>query len=354
MANSDPESGRGSADDLPASSTSSADPVSASGIQSTAATIEQARKFLQDERVRNSSWERRCEFLKSKGIAEDTIRQLQEEIETPDRAPSTLSDQDDAQKPLRNSPDVETRTADVKEDRPPIITYPEFLATPPRPPPLITVNGFLNTLYAFGGVSTLIYGTSRYVLEPMVGSLTEARLSFHETARENLDKLVAKLENTVTEIPAMKKPDSHFHSRDVDELSEYEDPTELFHRDVGVQTSFPSTPVGQPGTQSPSIPESLTSQQARRLKELVNSVKVIQNGFVSQTEGFDDAKAVLDALKEEVDQLNFPLNEYTSSYMLYSGVNRNEKDDEIKRAKENIRRVKGVLLSSRSFPALSR
>ena len=64
-------------------------------------------------------------------------------------------------------------------DQPPIVTYPEFLTQPSKPPPLMTMTTFLNTLCAFGGLSTLIYGTSKLVLAPMVDSLTDARLELH-------------------------------------------------------------------------------------------------------------------------------------------------------------------------------
>ncbi len=40
------------------------------------ATLEQARKFLQDEEVRKSSRERKAEFLKAKGIPQDSIDKL--------------------------------------------------------------------------------------------------------------------------------------------------------------------------------------------------------------------------------------------------------------------------------------
>jgi len=65
------------------SSTSDAAPV----------TIQQAKRFLQDEEVRKYSREKKIEFLKSKGLEEDVVqRLLQEEIEeTPAQVGSTVS-----------------------------------------------------------------------------------------------------------------------------------------------------------------------------------------------------------------------------------------------------------------------
>jgi len=242
-------------------------------------------------------------------------------------------------------------SAITKEDRPPIVTYPEFLTKPTRPPPLMSMNGFLNTIYAFGGVSALIYGTSKFVLEPMVESLTEARISLHDTANQNLAKLVEKLENTVSEIPpTIKKPESALHGDDGDETSSsYDDPTELFHRDIGVQTSIPSSPI--PTSVEPQE-SSLSSKQASRLTNLVSSLKAVQDGIVSQTEDFEVMKVSLDGFRDDLDQMSSASHaDFAGGYSLYGGGNRNEPDDEIKKAKENIRRVKGVLLSTRSFPA---
>lgn len=244
-------------------------------------------------------------------------------------------------------------TAEAKEDRPPIVTYPEFLTKPARAPPLVTANGFLNTLYAFAGISTLIYGTSNFVLTPMVESLTEARVSLHDTANQNLGKLVTKLEDIVSEIPGAKKADSTGLPFEDDEDTEYDDPTEMFHRDIGVQTSLPSSPVEGTG-QTLMLTESPSIQQARRLRELVASAKEISGGIIAHSEDYADVKTLLDVFKDEMDQLSYPIHDFVGSSSLYGGINRNEPDDEIKRAKENIRRVKGVLLSARSFPAGTR
>lgn len=44
------------------------------------ATLEQARKFLQDAKVQNATPERRAEFLKSKGLSEKDIEELLKEV----------------------------------------------------------------------------------------------------------------------------------------------------------------------------------------------------------------------------------------------------------------------------------
>ncbi|KAK0639244.1 peroxisomal membrane anchor protein conserved region-domain-containing protein [Cercophora newfieldiana] len=319
------------------------------------ATLEQARRFLEDPEVQKQTPARKIEFLRSKGLSESDVEELLKNVSQEPQTEPPVVDRAAVSQPEPPSQVATTQTAEKKEDRPPIITYPEFLTKPVRPPPLMTVNGFLNTLYAFGGFSTLLYGTSKFVLEPMVGSLTEARVSFHETAKDDLTKLVEKLETVVSEIPPSAKAANHTDEHhDDDAKSTYEDPTELFHRDIGVQTSLPPSPAVSDYETSP--PEPASHQQARRLTELVASVKTISDGLVGQTEDLGDVKSLLDVFREELDQLSSVHAglDYGSGFSMYGSASRNEPDDEIKKAKENIRRVKGVLLSTRSFPASTR
>jgi hypothetical protein len=219
----------------------------------------------------------------------------------------------------------------------------------------MTVNGFLNTLYAFGGLSALVYGTSRYVVQPMVDSLTEARIQLHDTTNDNLAKLIQKLESTVSEIPVTaSKPVAHADVGEGDDASSYDDPTELFHRDIGVQTSLPPSPRFGMTPTSPQDELAASEMQARRLTELVRRVKKVADGFVSQGENYESIKTNMDLFRDELDQLMFPqTTDFIGGYSLYGGSgsrNSNEPDDEMKKAKENIRRVKGLLLSTRNFP----
>jgi hypothetical protein len=226
---------------------------------------------------------------------------------------------------------------------------------------LLTVKGFLNIVSAFAGASVFTYGTSKYMLEPMVESLTEARISLHETANSGLSKVIEKLEETVSEIPPETKTEANTEKdgNGLDEdQSSYGDPSEMFHRDVGVQTSRPTTPLGSLGNQqqgSSTAPEENPSEkQARRLGELAASVRAISDGFVTQSEELVNIKQAMDVFKEDLDKLTFPARDFVGAYSLYSTGMKNEPDDEIKRAKENVRRVKGVLLSARSFPGSAR
>ncbi|KAK4228392.1 peroxisomal membrane protein PEX14 [Podospora fimiseda] len=324
-------------------------------------TLKQARIFLQDEAVKKSTSAERTEFLKSKGLSDGDIQELLKEVakeavaaaepaSTP--TPVTPTPKSTPQSSFQDDP-IDVSTALIKrEDRPPIVTYPEFLTKPTRPPPLMTVNTFLNTVYAFSGLATLVYGTSKFVLEPMVAQLTEARGQLAETTKADLNKLVSKLESTVSEIPVYKSKENLtlLHGDDnEDAVSHYDDPAELFHRDIGVQTS----PSDLSGRSSPASlrPESATDYQARRLKALVSSLKEIRDGLVDQSESLADAKTVLNVFNDDLEKLSAAhVTDFVGGFNLYGVSSRNEPNDEIKQARDNIRRVKGVLLSARTFP----
>ena len=193
----------------------------------------------------------------------------------------------------------------------------------------------------------------------MVDSLTDARSALYDTARQNLGGLVEKLEGAVSEIPPTRRGSFTSHIYGDDESSEYDDPTEMFHRDIGVQTSLPPTPVEATSTPT----ETPSARQSRRLRELVASAKAVNEGLTSQSESHADVKALLDVFKDELYRMGLPTHDFSGGSSFYSGFNngnsnsnnnRNEADDEIKKAKENIRRVKGVLLSARSFPTGTR
>ncbi|KAH8840248.1 hypothetical protein MCOR01_006968 [Pyricularia oryzae] len=240
-----------------------------------------------------------------------------------------------------------------KPDQPPIVTYPEFLTKPPRPPPLITATTFLNTASAFAGLATLIIGTSKYVLSPMVESLTDARIDLHRSASDGLSRTIEKLEGIVSEVPPLPsastqdKTGGAARKQDDNDAASSDggDPTELFHRDVGVQTSPPQTPfAATASTQKPSAIES----QATRLAKLTASVREMSVSYATTAETHESTSVVLGHLSADVDKLRTPVATRPAGTVYYRAFA--EPDDQVKAVKQSIRSVKGVLLSARSFP----
>lgn len=341
-------------------------------------TLELAKKFLEDDEVRDSSREKKAEFLKSKGIAEAEIHKLLEESD------QHQQQQQQNQQEVTNTATPAARKQDLfpssvppelyvpenKSDHPPIVTYPEFLTKPAKPPPLITASGLLNSLGVIAGLSTLVYGATKCIVSPMVDTLTESRVEFHENANKNLSQLVEKLEHSVSEIPVTYHTSSKTNNKLADmsdkddDASSYDDPTELFHRDVGVQTSPPASPAQLPynyytNNSSNSPSQKLTSAettqyQADRLARISLAARNLASEMISQAEDFVETKNVLDKFSGDLHALTYPPESFGMGSNYMYGTTRNEPDDEIKKAKMNIRSVKGVLLSTRSFPATTR
>lgn len=322
--------------------------------------LDVARRFLQDDAVKDESPEKKTAFLKEKGISDTDIETLLAEI--------TSSQSSDVETPVQSSsidtsPSTPSRSSPSSaislptSDRPPIVTYPEFLTQPAAPPPLVTTTAILTTLSTFAGLATLIHGTSRYLIEPMHESLTEARLDFHATASSRLDALVSKLEETVSEVPpaASGKRSSSAAGDETD--SEADDPTEMFHRDIGTQTSaLEELPVLKSTTPTPSASET----QATRLQDLVSSLQPVNESFRAQSTDFHDIGTLIDVFRDDLHAMGGnkgaqPIYGRSSSSTFngysYQMGGYKEPDDEIKKARDGIRRVKGLLLSTRNFPA---
>ena len=209
------------------------------------------------------------------------------------------------------------------------------------------------TLYLFGGFSALLYGTNNYLVTPMVAALTDSRLSLASTASSNLSKLISKLESVVSELPPQQGALVQATPYQDEEESD-EDPTELFHRDVGVQTSTPPTPRSTSPSRNSSGAGAVAEQETR-LRTLSSRISSLVEDSRSEGQETSDLTTAVAVLSEYLSGLAYVTPTYGYGVGGYSGLNQNNKeDDEIGRVKASIRGVKGVLLSTRSFPAVAR
>ncbi|KFA73727.1 hypothetical protein S40288_06257 [Stachybotrys chartarum IBT 40288] len=302
--------------------------------------LEVARRFLDDEQVKTASRQKKTEFLKSKGIPDAQIEALLAEVEEKPKA--EVQSENDTQTTIPATENKEDTLLTTTNDRPPIVTYPEFLAKPSRPPPLVTTTGLLGTLNAFAVLSAAVYGASRFVVGPMVETLTDARVDFHDAASDKLSTLIAKLETTVSEIPVTKQAGGS------DETSDVDDPAEMFHRDVGTQTVFPSAAPAAGVEQSE---QSASQRQTERLSSLTKSLSRLRDAYMVEKENLQDIKTLVDVFRDDLDALTYGSRaDFVTGYDTYGRRNQ-EPDDEIRKVRDSIRRVKGILLTSRSFPA---
>ncbi|KAJ6440813.1 sphinganine-1-phosphate aldolase BST1 [Purpureocillium lavendulum] len=323
--------------------------------------LQVARRFLEADEVKTASRDKKVEFLKSKGVEDGDIQKLLGE------SPSSQDRDSDSSTAALGSEHTQQETTQTPPsllpaagDRPPIVTYPEFLTKPQRPPPLVTTGGLLNTLYTFAGLSTLLYGTSKYVVSPMVENLTDARADLYETSSKKLDALVAKLEKTVSVIPPPKSAaDASPGPTDDEEgdASDAEDPTEMFHRDVGTQTTpLPASPGASAKAKAKeSEAEPTPTRQADRLKTLAKTLSGIKDQFRTQSEDMDEIRTLLDVFRDDLDGMTYGSpTQFVGGYDMYGAAKKSEPEDEIRKVRDNIRRVKGVLLSTRNFPGSTR
>lgn len=196
-----------------------------------------------------------------------------------------------------------------------------------------------------------IYGLSKYIMAPMVENLAEARHDFAAHTQEQLVELNKKLGESVSVDPAskIKKTTSEIG----DDVSEADsDPTELYHRDYGTQTT-PSL-SRRPSLTDIDAHPTVTAHE-KRLKIITSHLNEIAANRTS-------SRVSHDSLQNKVSDLTTYLNDmsyqnqyynnmgglYGNSYGLPSG--KDGKKDQIEILKQDIRAVKGVFLSARNFP----
>ncbi|KAF2277688.1 DUF726-domain-containing protein [Westerdykella ornata] len=312
--------------------------------------LKQASRFLEDPAIRDAPREKKVAFLESRGVKADDIETLlapaktENKEESPEGAKEGSKTSQTSAKPKPDAP--------KPRDIPPIVTYPEFLAQPAKPPPLITTERLLNTAYITGGLMATMYGLSKYIIAPMAQTLAEARHDFASHTKEKLDDLNSKLRDVVTVDPATK-PKSSIEI--VDDMSETDsDPTELFHRDVGTQTT-PTLSRRPSRVESPEDDTSTVVSQERRLKILKSHLEEIEDARKRNTTSSDALRTKLSDLSSYLTEMSYQNQYYSGMGGLYGGTYglprmKDGKEDQVEVLKADIRAVKGVLLSARMFP----
>ncbi|MCJ1432862.1 hypothetical protein MMC27_002220 [Xylographa pallens] len=325
--------------------------------------LELASEWLKHEDIKDESTDQKISFLQDKGLTKEETHELlgvslransSEDIETKEETQNTTSVSPIPSYSAPKSPSsLPTQPADSSPG-PPIITYPEFLVHKNRPPPLITRSRVLSAVYISSVTAAAVYGTSKYLLNPMLDSLNVARHSFFETTATSLETLNQKLESVVSIIPSSAGKPKHGElglgsDLDVDDLeSDVSDPTEMFHRDTGTQTSSPVSRSNSSASLTDSNPSSNTplSTQTAELKALNTYLSSILS---SNTSIIDEDEATIFGIKDLREYL-MEITYGRESGSFRADVKKTNADDEISRVRAEIRGVKGVLLSAKSFP----
>lgn len=350
--------------------------------------LEQAREFLKDDSIRNASRERKVAFLQGKGIQESDVEQLLNEESTKDAEANKdeLKTVHDSNESPKLTPEEELKapegpkeqqttkeahqesTQPSQRDLPPIITYPEFLLKPQKPPPLITIDRLINAAYAFVGISTLTYGASKFIIEPMIENLTEARHTLATTTIADLEKLNHQLESNVSHVPYIAATGGLRRSQDQEYADDGEsitsDPTELFHRDIATQTT-PSL-SRTPSHDSSKEHLDATTQQVVRLSSLHETLTSLVSSIDPKPvpylpapankklhDTISDFQGVLDKLETTYSPLRGDY--YSTLYAQPADKSKGGKDSDIvAKVRTEIRNLKGAFLSARNFPTAPR
>ncbi|KAF2741038.1 DUF726-domain-containing protein [Polyplosphaeria fusca] len=285
----------------------------------------QASRFLQDPTIQDAPREKKVEYLQSKGVASKHIEKLLEG---------------------ENIEEADVELASVGE---------KAWLKSEKPPPLITTQRLLNTTYIAGGLMATMYGLSKYIIAPMVERLVESRHDLASHAQEHLSEFNKRL-GDVTSIDPANKPKSSV-SDTLDDISEADsDPTELFHRDFGTQTT-PSLSRRSSVSDGPEVEQSIAIKHQNRLKILTAHLSELQATHTNDKASSNSLKTKLSDLTTYLGDMTYQ-NQYQNGMgsMLFgpsSGPPKTKdgKDDQIEILKSDIRAVKGVFLSARNFPA---
>lgn len=368
-----------------------------------AALLDQASKFLQDDSISKESTEHKVAFLKTKGLSDDEIQSVLGASTSTDTPAAGTTATEDASQALSSSPTPSTdnnngRHPDVaisstsspspspsssspssqpsaNRDIPPIITYPEFLFQPSKPPPLVSIRSVLYTIYSTAALGTGLYAASEYLVKPMLATLANARRELAESAHENLKTLNKKLEDNVSVIPLQLSLSSHHSKGDQEGEEEGDsdsitsDPTELWHRDAATQTS--------PDALSSSSTENLantppsTTDLAEKVKSHVQKIEAINSclqDFLKSEKLSDShedaARNRITDMRSYLDGLAYSAPSYgaTTGYGVFTspgidsfggssvGLPKSE-EDAIFNFRSEIRGFKGAMLSARNFPS---
>ena len=306
--------------------------------------LEIVKSFLEDPGVKDEPVDKKREFLESKGIAQAMIDQeLGPKTSPSPQSPLSTADFasfKDASQPPRAQPPARIVA-------PPIITYPEFLEDARKPPPLITPMRVLGATYIASAIALISYGASTFLVKPMAASLTDARHDFATHSQSKIDELNERLSKLVSKIPEPKSATDAADTDDADSVAS--DPTELFHRDIGTQTSPPITPAPSRAAQSET--KTIVDKQDDRLLIIKSHLDEMLAGLEAGEQPAKDRLEETNKLRHHLDTMMYRVQ---TQNVWSTGFGSDQKggseaDDAIEEVKKEIRGVKGVLLSAKRF-----
>jgi len=212
----------------------------------------------------------------------------------------------------------------------------------------------------------------------MLASLTEARHDFFGSTREKLGELNAKLETVVSTIPPTasttiakgpERGEGGVEGNEDDASSVASDPTELFHRDIGVQTSIPPSPTSSRAGSTtsstsgrwPSEDSNATKTAQSRLSSIKQSLNEMRLGSDAAYDDEEMAGLEIRGLHVYLEELRFGQGGTAYQSVKWNTVGGAKAtpgmragSDTGSAIKTEIKAMKGILLSARNFPRSDR
>lgn len=195
-----------------------------------------------------------------------------------------------------------------------------------------------------------IYGLSKYIIAPMTENLADARHDFATHTQEQLVEFNKQLSQSVSVDPATK---AKAKATDVaDDVSEADsDPTELYHRDYGTQTTPELS--RRPSAAGADDPHPTVTAHENRLKIIKSHLQELETTKSNHTTSQDSLRTKVSDLTSYLSEMSYQ-NQYYSNGLYGSSFGvptpKDGKHDQIEVLKVGIRAVKGVFLSARNFP----
>jgi hypothetical protein len=315
--------------------------------------LEIVRAFLEDPGVKDEPIDRKREFLEAKGISQDMIEQeLGTSTVVPTATPPSTSISAADFASFKQTTQLQSTPPTARVVAPPIITYPEFLEDARKPPPLITPTRILNATYITSAIAAVAYGASTFLVKPMAASLTDARHDFASHGQSKVDEFNERLSKLVSKIPEPKFKTDDAENEDVESIAS--DPTELFHRDIGTQTSPAISPP--PSTaNAQALTHTVADRQNERLATIKSHLDEMLAGVQAGEQPAKDRLEETNKLRHHLDNMMYRVqtaNMWNGGYgggFANDAKNGTEAVDAIEEVKKEIRGVKGVLLSAKRF-----
>lgn len=233
----------------------------------------------------------------------------------------------------------------------------------------MTVSRLLNTIYASGAVFAGVYGLSKYIIAPMHEQLTDARHDIYAHTEGKVQEFNCKLEGIISTIPdnangASKGLFKSTGASNIDDgASDVEtvdsDPTELYHRDFGTQTTPNLSRRGSltaSNTDASPSPEDPLSEHESNLKILVSRLQDLIADHGQSTTVETETSTSLSNLKSYLTDVTYQSPYYSyggsaGSYGRTTNSTASTREDGFEKFKTEIRSFKGMLLSARNFPS---